>query len=370
MKNFIVNNLLSICSNLVSPKPNRLLLYLAITIIVKNEINIQLKTKHAFGVYCIHLDMYNQSNNETNQTSWYNIASSPNLTLFLIENANDSSEELLNQTFLNYEISINNTDLSPHLNETIFELNELFRVQNVLSTLVENLKFVLCLLVIFIVLLTLFLIVLIAVYFNKTKKQIKRLFSKSILRKRKNISFDIIDYGYRLNRNTDRILNRSDSTQSSMRIETNTKVSTSSDENLYELPYSNMLVTTHFDESKRGVFKLKTFTTANLNDSHFYSIPKTVTTNSVDTETSLVKSANGIIMKSFNPNEAENEQKLLNNYFSSFIYSSPRIYKEYDKDMEANASISKRSNNYHPTLISQCLENNKYDMAFKNSVKN
>ena len=364
MKNSIVNNLLSICINLVSPKPNRLLLYVAIIIIVKNGLNFQLS-----GVYCFHSDIYNQTNNYTNQTNWDNDAF--NLTLFL----NASSDDLLNNTFLNYEISINNTDLSPELNETIFELNELFRVQNTLSNLVKNLKFVLYFLVAFIVLLSLFLVVLIGVYFNKTKNQLKRLFSKSILRRRKNISFDIIDYGYRLNRNTDRILNRSDSTQSSMKIEqTNPQqVSTSSDENLYELPYSNVLVT-NFDECKRGGggggFKFKTFATTHLNESHFYSIPKTVTTNSVDTETSLIKSSNGIVMKSFNPNEADNEQKLVNNYFSSFIYNSPRIYKEYDKDMEANLSISKRSNNYHPTLISQCLENNKCDMVFKNCVKN
>ena len=87
-----------------------------------------------------------------------------------------------------------------------------------------------------------FLFITTGAYFNLSTAYLKSLNEKSTLRKKKNISFDIIDYGYKLNRNTDHILNRIDSNYFPIQIDQKKQANTDStsvlNENTYELPYT------------------------------------------------------------------------------------------------------------------------------------
>lgn len=181
-------------------------------------------------------------------------------------------------------------------------------------------------------------------YFYLSKSSLKRLNKKSFsLRRKKNLSFDIIDHGFRLNRNTDRILNREDSTflPSLINDDKNSKLNDTESENMYELPF--------VPESQ----KFQTFS-ANKNKLK-------------DNQ-----------MKSFNMNGMpEKNDKLLNNNVQSFNNHSSYVYdSSYNNDDENTEDQTyldgryfdlcqreeiylkskPRSNIFNPTLISQCLE--------------
>ena len=213
--------------------------------------------------------------------------------------------------------------------------------------LVSNFLNYFLILLLFIILLVISFFAMISLYFHLSKNSLKRLNKKSSsLRRKKNISFDIIDHGFRLNRNTDRILNRENSTflPSLIDDEKNAKLNDTDSENMYELPF--------IPESQ----KFQTFST------------------------NKVKQENQ--MKSFNIyNMPEKNDKHLNgniqnfNNHSSYVYDSSynndseftedktyfddRYSDFYQRD-EIYFKSKPRSNIFNPTLISQCLE---YDSA-------
>ncbi len=93
----------------------------------------------------------------------------------------------------------------------------------------------------------------------------------TMLRNKKNISFDIIDSGYRLNRNSAKIINRTDSVVLNIINENNLNQtyekieSNESNENIYELPCIESDGYYHYQKNKTNILPVTTTTTTTSN---------------------------------------------------------------------------------------------------------
>ncbi len=146
-----------------------------------------------------------------------------------------------------------------------------------LKKLIGNLFVYYILLLICVIVLAMLFFVAICVYFKISKTYMKKRITKSLLRRKKNLSFDIIDQGFKLNRNTDHILNRIDSNYFPILVDETPKplgeISEDPNENMYELPYtldtdidsSSNLRSFGDEATKRNSAQMTSFNYGNVN---------------------------------------------------------------------------------------------------------
>ncbi len=177
--------------------------------------------------------------------------------------------------FTNSNVFLNDTVIS---NETYyyFNNNEFYQdyieyKPNLFINLLNNFGVYFLGLLFVIILLLAFTLVMIGINYQLIKQNKKFLHKKStqLMRSKKNMSFDIIDNGYRLNRNSTKIMNRTDSVVSNIKNDapnlnnfhslnqTYERIEDESNENIYELPY--MESSAKIKNASKD-FKFQTFT--------------------------------------------------------------------------------------------------------------
>jgi len=193
-----------------------------------------------------------------------------NITLMMNQTFSKSINETSNNSFQEQQFN-----LTQYNNNVTFDFKlNLSSLNKVIGDLVT---YYILLLICVLVLAMLFFIA-ICVYFKASKTYAKQCVTKSLLRRKKNFSFDAIDQGFKLNRNTDRILNRIDSNYFPILIDEAPKplgeISEDSNENMYELPYTletDIEASKNFkknsdEASKRDSAQMKSFNYGNVNN--------------------------------------------------------------------------------------------------------
>ena len=242
--------------------------------------------------------------------------------------------QIINDTSINNIQQLNLTQYTTHATFD-FKLN-----LSSLKKLIGNLVVYYILLLICVLVLAMLFFIAICVYFKISNSYMKQRVTKSLLRRKKNLSFDVIDQGYKLNRNTDHILNRIDSNYFPILVDEAPRplgeISEDFNENMYELPYtldtdieaSNNLRTFGEEATKRNSAQMTSFNYGNVNVNN-------------------------------NPGNSSNSNKLNFIYADSDEMNKTYLddrYKDFCHRDEIYFRSSSNSNMFNPTLVSQCLD--------------
>lgn len=309
-----------------------------------------------------------------------------------ISNLNDYEYELqTNQTISTTTIVYNSTEIVYNTTEIINILSNdstddstLSNQKSVLIINLINSHRVYFLILSFVIIFLLIFILLMMCFNYKLSKRNKNCKNK-FLRNRKNISFDIIDSGYRLNRNSAKILNRTDSVMSSIindKLETNfnsrlnnlnqtyERITNDSNENIYELPYidSSILINdkSTYYKSANNEFKFQTF-----NAKKFENIKNSKKCDFLDLKTTQLNEhkydTQPVIeygLKSFNPTANENRKNTISSRATQANTEICRKNKISTELISINSNDSENESDYGEN------QNLSIDLNYRGSMRN
>jgi hypothetical protein len=233
--------------------------------------------------------------------------------------------KLFNTTFIIITPNLNESNLSNEFYYFNIEYLDDKKTYDLLTNMLNNHGLYFLALSILIILLLVSVLTLFGFNYQLSKRTSTNL---TMLRNKKNISFDIIDSGYRLNRNSAKIINRTDSVVLNIINENNLNQtyekieSNESNENIYELPCIESDGYYHYQKNKTNILPVTTTTTT------------TTTSNKTSGEYEYGMIANNnktSLLTSFNSST---------NKKSSIVANSNVFYTSY-----INKKVNLRSNN-------------------------
>lgn len=175
--------------------------------------------------------------------------------------------QLFNTTFIIITPNLNESNLSNEFYYFNIEYLDDKKTYDLLTNMLNNHGLYFLALSILIILLLVSVLTLFGFNYQLSKRTSTSL---TMLRNKKNISFDIIDSGYRLNRNSAKIINRTDSVVLNIINENNLNQtyekieSNESNENIYELPcIESDGYYYHYQKNKTNILPVTTTTTSN-----------------------------------------------------------------------------------------------------------
>lgn len=309
--------------------------------------------------------------------------------LFIIGNIATTAINIINDT--------NSTTENININD--FDDTITFTKSDLVVNLINDHRLYFFILSFLILLLLIFTLLMMGFNYHLSKFN-EKLNDKNLsrIRNKKNISFDIIDNGYRLNRNSARVLNRTDSIVSHIinehKFETNfhnlnqtyERIENESNENIYELPYNNANTQRKIDynEQKFQTFTAKKF--ANFKNNLLESNKLDVNNNNKTNENILpvMEYCVNAKLKSFSPTgeyrKSVNDRISITSDFYTNLNRNNRVSKdlipisseeycseddESDYEEKQNISIdfnyrdtnrTKNNSTFQPTIISKCIE--------------
>jgi hypothetical protein len=185
-----------------------------------------------------------------------------------------TSFQLFNTTFIIITPNLNESNLSNEFYYFNIEYLDDKKTYDLLTNMLNNHGLYFLALSILIILLLVSVLTLFGFNYQLSKRASTSL---TMLRNKKNISFDIIDSGYRLNRNSAKIINRTDSVVLNIINENNLNQtyekieSNESNENIYELPcIESDGYYYHYQKNKTNILPVTTTTTTSNKTSGEY----------------------------------------------------------------------------------------------------